>query len=296
MVFYHPEGSGFLRNKGAIVFLLNADFLPGLRVFAYSAKAAFKAADEDVLVITDDENVRQDEFVRYLADRIIFIGDEDKGAFSGVKYDKVHKSIKRDDIAAYWFLKFTMFRNFGYDYHIFVDTDLVCLRDDFRFSDIPARYDFIAGPTVGPVALQISSWKDRPTDDAKLDDVERRIRRIAKSNYKLSRSINSGVVRISRGLLGDGIVNGLIALASSKSFRMEQEVVQEYVQGCGASFKSLPIWFNFPVLPAVVLGEQRFSRIAPMVRILHYNRRPKPWQSNDPDYLDKRWLGVQARR
>ncbi len=276
-------------SQGAIVFLLNRSFLPGLKMFAYSARRAFAAAREDVVILTDDPVVTNDPFARAFADRIIFIGDEERQSFRSINVDRVDETYRTETVGAYWFLKFYMFRDLGYEYHIFVDADLLCVSSRFRFADIPTDADFVAAPTVGPRALGLDSWSHRP-DEVEVAQFLKRIKKIAKNNYKISRKLNSGVVRIGKNLIGDHHVAGLIDLASNQSFRMAQEVVRAYVERQSATFKVLPIWWNFPVLPAAVIGPKNFASLKE-VRILHYNRPAKPWSDGSRgDWMDQLWL------
>lgn len=277
-------------GNGAIVFILERQFLPGLKTLFHSAREAFAQADEQIVILSDDPLLLEDPFVQRVSDRTILITNEDKQRVSVIRKDNILKVHRRADIGAYVFLKLHAFRNFGFDYHIFLDADLLCLDPSFRFTALPHDCDFSAAPTVGPQALGIGGWKPNLSEPER-DTCFAAIEAIACRNYGVNRIFNSGVVRIGRRLLGDETVHGLIELASREAFRTDQPLIHRYVESRGISFRSMPIWFNFPMLPCLAVGPDRFSKLRDRIGILHYNRMPKPWlvAKESRDWIDELW-------
>jgi hypothetical protein len=268
-----PSGSEF--GKGAIIFLINRSYLTAFKVFIYTLRHAISAATEDIVIITDDPIVASDPFVTSIADRVIPI---DQGAIDKLK--SIDSSIvsgkhKTQEFGAYWYLKFLIYHDFGYDYQIFLDADMICVADDFRFTEIPLQYDFCAARTVGPKALGVEGIKGITSDIR-----ERCLETILSIAVpeKLPNAINSGVVVIGSALMGRGTEVGLIRLSSQQAFRLEQDALWRYIKlRRDLSVGAMPIWLNFPEYCKIV-GRGRFTKhLLPKIRILHLNRLPKPW-------------------
>ena len=68
-----------------------------------------------------------------IADRTIILSDEDIGAIRRIKASAVKPDLRHAELGKYTFLKVHAFQDLGYDHHIFMDVDMLCLDETFAF-------------------------------------------------------------------------------------------------------------------------------------------------------------------
>lgn len=262
-------------DKGAIIFLINRSYLIAFKVFLYTLRQAIEEAAEDIVVMTDDPAVADDPFVNAMADRIIAVDQKQLDRLKKINSSGINDKFRTEDYGAYWYLKFFIYEDFGYDYHIFLDADMLCMSNDFRFTELRFQSDFAATRTVGPVALEVHGIRDI-TPEIRSQCLQRIV--ALSEPVRRSKAINSGVLTIGSVMMGRGTVTGLIRTASETSFRLEQDAVWHYVgQRRDLSISQFPIWLNFPEYTKIVGKQNWQEHLLPRIRILHYNRHPKPW-------------------
>ncbi len=273
-------------KKGAILFVLDRNYLVGLQVFLFSVRFALMNRTEDIVILTNDIGVKNNLFVQNIADKVIFLDDEEINKLSKVKSDKVKSSLKVDKIGKYTFLKFFLFKPLGYDYHIYFDVDMICLDKDFRFNELISDYDISVTSTIGYGFLGTKDLSVISED--KKYAIYQKIKKAANYKYSISRGFNSGVLFINKKLISDQTVSGLINLVSSYSFNLEQKATASYLKKQNIHVNYLPMWYNFVSLPCYTIGEEYFNKLKPRLKFLHYNRK-KPW-SFERNWLNDLWI------
>ena len=258
-------------KKGAIIFVLDSSYLIALKTFLYSVRNALKHKKEDIVILTNDPKVKNDIFVQNIADRVILFTDEQLEPFAFIKNDKVLERLKIEKIGKYTFLKFFAFSDLGYDYHLFFDVDMICLKPDFRFSELIMDCDFAAVQTMGFKYLNIKHG-EKKTKEKQKEIYEK----IINQEYTSLPNINSGLMYIGNKLLGQKSVNTLVEYASSKSYALEQLVTFKFVKESEINKKPFPLFYNFTHIPSVKLGKKYFKKIRPKIVFLHFNQE-KPW-------------------
>ncbi len=268
------------RGRGAVIFLLDSAYLPGLKVLAYSLRHAIAANTHDILILTNDPRVAQDDTVKRLATNIQVFSDEDIARIKTVDSSRVKPRFRHSELGKYTFLKFLSFADFGYDHHIFLDVDMICLDPGFRFGDLTGNFDFAAAPTLGKRFFQ-----DVTDPQIALEKVQRADSR----KHGINRSMNSGVFFASSSVLGQDSVSRLITIGRESASRLEQQITLAFIQQTpDIRFCSLPIRYNFVELAARLVGPQGFRTVSPV--FLHYNSPRKPWQSGSPtDWVAQLW-------
>lgn len=278
-----------------MIFLLDSAYLPGLRTLAYSLRNALAEKTHDVLVLTNDPRVAEDALVKHIAHDVHVLSDEDIAKIKTVDADAVTPEHRHAEFGKYTFLKFLAFKDFGYDHHIFLDVDMVCLDPTFRFSDLVADCDFSAAPTMG-----LRFFADTPTQADAIEKIEY----VIATRFSPRRPINSGTFFVGRSLLSDASVGRLIRIGHESAFPLEQQITQQFVQRTpGIRFHSLSVQYNFVERAARRIGREAFHAFAPV--FLHYNQNAKPWQEASPrDWVTdfwhseadaaSHWVGVDA--
>ncbi|SFB52097.1 Glycosyl transferase family 8 [Rhizobium sp. NFR07] len=281
-------------HKGAVIFLMDRSYLLPFKVMMHSLRDAIENRQEDLVVLTDDATLVADPFLNRICDKIIKIEDSQLKLLRSIDLSSVPDEFRHPKYGVYWFLKFLVFDNYGYDYHLYFDTDMLCLNRFFNFRDIYApEQRFSASPTIGKSALGIpKSSRGEAHDDAERSRIVETTKLIASRNYRSNRSINSGVMSIPKRLIGADSVTSLVRLATEKSFRLEQEVVRTWVAELDPElFTCLPIWYNMPELPLRASGyTNSIERLLPYSSILHFNLHPKPWKGvRQEDWVHRIW-------
>jgi len=271
--------------KGAIIFILDSPYLKGLQAFLYSLRYALYERIEDIVVLTNDKKIHDNDFVNLIADRIILLSDEDIGKLKEAKKDKVKKTKRIESVGKYTFLKFFVFSDLGYDYHLFFDVDMVCLNKNFRFKNMIGDYDFAGANATEHSYLEVNKSLKTTKKHRKY-----LFNKIKNDNTEVLRRLNSGVLFIGSKLINDDFVDKLINEVVENAYSLEQHVTFKLVKDSEAKIKNLPVFYNFTYLAAKVLGEKQFKRLSEDIIFLHYNRH-KPWNLRN-DWVYEIWHGV----
>lgn len=161
------------------------------------------------------------------------------------------------------FYKFEAFRDFGYERNIFLDSDLLCLRET-------------------PALLQ-------PADHALLAVADTGFRKTR--GYKgHAREINTGVLSIHRSLLGESTVAQLKQIAQDNPGRSgynsgDQGIVNKWIHANDIDLSILPSEYN------LIKKDYRDTQGIDTCRLLHFCDR-KPWfrRHEEPTELEALWL------
>lgn len=282
-------------DRGAVIFLLDSAYLPGFRTLAYSIRKALAEGTHDIVIMSNDPDLGTDSVARHFADRIIILSDEELLRIREVNASEVDADFLHSEFGKFTFLKFNIFQDIGYAYHIFLDVDMICLDEDFSFNDLTGAYDFAAAPTMGSKFLEWSD--DGLPDEETRNRVFRRIGKLMRSRRPLARSFNSGVIFVGGSMLGKSSVERLIAIGASKAYALEQTITHRFVTTMpGIRFESLSPGCNFTYHAALTIGEDRFWSLRNRIKFLHFNGKRKPWEvAGEANWIERIWLETAAK-
>lgn len=283
-----PAPKSASNARGAVIFLLDSRYIAGLKTLAYTLRHAIAAATHDIVVVTNDDAVASSEVVRSIANRIELLTDDDITNIQRVNSTRVSGNVRHMTVGKYTFLKFFSFRDIGYDHHIFLDVDMLCLDPNFRFTDLVGDYDFAAAPTMGRKFLSIEKGDEAEDGERALLN---RVTKALERRYNMLRSFNSGVFFAGRNLLGDRSVERLIAIGADVEAKLEQTITARLVSTTpGLQFEPLSARLNFPEGAARAIGRANFDDLKKQIVFLHYNNPGKPWEKEDAgDWLAELW-------
>jgi lipopolysaccharide biosynthesis glycosyltransferase len=280
-------------GRGAVVFLLNSTYLDAFRTLAHSIRWAIAADTHDIVVLSNDPAALENPLVRSLAHRRILLSRDEIDGLRRIDASKVDPDLRNEVFGKYTFLKFFAFKDFGYSHHIFLDVDMICLKPDFSFEELVLPCDFAAAPTMGSYFLR----RDPDLSPAAAAaEVRRRVRKLFRRRYDVTREFNSGVFLVRRPLLSDNSVSNLLAIGAARAVRLEQQITHHFiVTRPGLRFRSLPIGYNFVQGAAAAVGEAEFAALRPQIVFLHFNAKVKPWREDAPDdWLTRLWRAAEA--
>ncbi|MFW2830265.1 hypothetical protein [Sphingomonas sp. ID0503] len=278
-------------GRGAVIFLLDSNYLTALKTFAYTLRNAIEAGTHDIVVMTNDPALAEEPFVRMLADRVILIDDEQIERVKSVRRERVRSKHLHSELGKYTFLKLMAFNDFGYDHHIFMDVDMLCLDPCFRFNQLIQDADYAASIGVGPKRLQVAKMAGE-SGKVRRAKIAERFRELADRPHPLKLGINSGVWFGGRKVIGQEMVDRLVETGSREAYEYEQDITRRTLSDMpGLRFGRLPMWFNVTEYPLRKMGPNHFAKLRPEVRIVHYNQHVKPWQVEraEADWLTTLW-------
>lgn len=239
--------------RHCLVLLTDTLYLPGtLRTIASWQQ---RNPPFPVIALSRDPLALQDPQLKALAKERILIETDSYADISPFKKSRSKRHAET-------FYKFEAFRDFGYERNIFLDSDILCLRN------APALY-----PTSGPSLLASRDTGFRKTRGYKGHPNE----------------INSGVLSIHRILQGSATIEQLKEIARSNPGRSgynsgDQGIINKWIHAHGIDLGLLPAEYN--------LIKKDYSDASGLetCRLLHYCDR-KPWfpSTDEPSPLERLW-------
>jgi lipopolysaccharide biosynthesis glycosyltransferase len=283
-----PNNAG----RGCLLVHLDAAFLVPLQVLLHSMRHYLRRSPIDILIFTSDQRILDSPFVQSVATRIVYISTDNFAAMPAIRSDAVQAHLRIPLIGKYTFQRFFCFGDYGYDFHINLDSDMIFLDPEFSLTSIVGDYDFAVAPTMGRTALELEKINESTLSAEEAGAVLSRVLTIAGRNHSARRRFNSGLWFAGHRMLGDRTVRRLFEYASTESFRFEQQVLHRHIKETeGLRFRSLSVWHNFPALAARAIGPENFRSVRSQIKVLHFNSAQKPWERErgSVDWLDSMW-------
>lgn len=269
----------------ALCFVINKKFLTPFKVLAYSMVATGTFTNFPIILISDDAEVFEDEFVKRVADVQRLVTADDKGKFQKIMAEKVKDVYRLEWIAKYTFLKWLMYDRFDFRTLVYIDSDMVFVSKGTGLLEKQAKADLICCPM-----FPLQDTLDREMSDTRLNDVavpyplepSGRYRFLysflnRKQSLKTAR-VNSGIQVINERLLQPSFRDALLDIAAAKPHPNEQSVITTF-------FKKNPDYTLEFASPAYNFKTQFIDRM-PLVQgldmmkhvvNLHYIGGRKPW-------------------
>lgn len=255
----------------AIVTLVNKRFLPGWAALLCSLKSHELTCEVPIVVLSDDPEVIEHPLIGSHAYHRVLIDAEELKRYYRVSKQEVRENKYRSDFGNYTFLKFQMFQDFGFDRNLFLDSDLIVLRnpiDLFTHSEC----DIFGMPPFVPAFEGI----DR-SDHEQVETVVRGLLRYP-SEYAGNR-FNTGVLSFGRKLMDRECRSELLNMAIERSFLGDQATIQEYLRKhCDIAAVTGHPRNNFVAGYLRNVSTEVKDEVLKEVNILHFADSTKPWE------------------
>lgn len=258
----------------ALMFVIDSAFLLPFKVLLYSLAKNGAGTELPIIVLTQDEAVRQDEVVKAAADEIRFIGEDEIRQFSVISSRRIPDRYKLDWIPKYTFLKWSMFDDFGVDQVLFIDADIVCLNpfDELLATEAPG--DIFGGPRF--MESLVLDTEKKPLANGR---IFRNLRNMAKGRFDESHTrLNSGVLLLRRRVLDPAFRAELLDFASSREYVNEQSYLTAFfAQSEAYTLSLIAARYNFGAGSLSQLSVIQELKILKDIVFLHFPGPRKPW-------------------
>jgi lipopolysaccharide biosynthesis glycosyltransferase len=275
---FGEEQSATSNSRSALVFVLNADFLPGLLALFKSMYQHRTLIDLPVIIITEQAEMLNDPRLKRACDLPRAISSEEIAAFSRISAKLVEDRLKLDWIPKYTYLKWLMFDDYGFDQIIFIDADIVCLNPIDELIDL-READLYGSPMFSTKHLIDVGNDPRVTSENVL--------RFARDPQPASKRLNTGVLVVNKGLLSSGFRKELIEFTSQGEYSVEQAALRTFLRKSGRAFQMISPLYNFKYsFLGHVMAKDWFSLLSE-IKLFHFAGVPvRPWDKPHPETLE----------
>lgn len=271
-------------NNTALTFVINSEFIDGLKVLIYSMAVHETLMDLPIFIISEDKEVFSDPFIMEVADKTYLASQEDIMSFSNISNKKVEGKLKLDWIPKYTYMKWLMFDDWGYDSLIFIDADIVCLSNcDELLQKVNA--DLYGCPVFGrELVIKVD-------DKIDVEDTDLSISKFAYQNDPPGSRLNTGVLVVNKKLLNSEFRRDLITFTENGEYSVEQAALRTYIGGTpGLSMKLMSPMYNYKHDFVSRLSAAFQPRILTDIKFLHFaGSAGKPWEKAVPETLSD-WI------
>ena len=263
-----PSG---VAGRAALVFVFNREFLWPFKVLAFSLIKAGSLLDLPVIVISEDRSLEDEPLIEEIADRFVVADDRLLGQFANISGERVVEQLRLDWIAKYTLLKWLVFDDYGYDRHVYMDADVLCLNAPDELATL-GDADLYLSPRFEPTLIRVPGVAPLPRP-------EREANVLAFASQDSFENINTGVFVANRAVLGPGFRGELIATAERLKIRTEQSVIQRVLADEPSySRRWLAPQFNFHHGHLGALTVRTQIDLLATIKLLHFiGSEAKPW-------------------
>jgi lipopolysaccharide biosynthesis glycosyltransferase len=262
------EGDGV-----ALAFVLNFGFLDAFKVFIYSLISSETFMNTPIVVISDEKKVFEDNVIDAVSDEKIFLNEENIAELSLIPRDRIPDKYKRQDVPKYTFLKWNIFSKSRFSRIIFLDCDMLCLKNANALLSLTGA-DLTAAPQFQKV-LRLDE-NDRKVGP---DQMYHRLAAMLAGEFDENhRRINSGVMILGENLVSGSFKERLIRFAEQNNYINEQSYLTAFfARNKEFSIQLLPSSFNFQENYLGMVGIPHQIDFLSKIYFLHYAGINKPW-------------------
>jgi hypothetical protein len=255
----------------ALVFVLNRDFVWPFRVLLFSLVKSRSVLDAPIVLISEDETLQSDPLVEAVVDRFVPARGDLLVPFADISPERVPEHQRLGWIAKYALLKWLVFDDYGFERHVFMDADTLCLNPVDALLELNSA-DLHLTPQFDPRLL-------RGPDGAKLPRAEQEANVLEFVRRTEFANLNSGVFVANHAVLTPDFRAELIGMARRLQIKTEQSVLQRVLRDSPQHTRSwLSPRFNFHHGHLSPLSVR--TQIAELDRsyLLHFiGSHAKPW-------------------
>ncbi len=257
-------------KQRALVFILDSGYVWPMKVLWHTLIRSGALIDLPIIIATEDAALFQDPVVDVAAD-VKFLIDRTTIA---ILDDAAANAKKREGKHAWTratFLKWSVFRDWGFDELLFLDCDMITVGSlSPIFSEAG---DLIGCPQFQKTVLQNPDGRRRDPTEI-LQHMTRFVHDLKGSPL----SLNSGVMLLRKGVLSEAFLKEIVAFTTSVACINEQQYITRFMRSKPNSGLRLisPIYnFQESFLSRLDVAAQiRFLRD---IRVLHFAGGNKPW-------------------
>jgi lipopolysaccharide biosynthesis glycosyltransferase len=262
-----------LRNLVTLAFALNYSYLEPFKVMLTSMVKSSTALDCPISVYSYDERVLCDPVVQLVANKVSLV----KGAKKALLYDLAENHVKRKNRDAWnkeTFLKWAVFEEHETNQVLFLDVDMLVIRDIEGLLNTQNKCRFLCCPQFG----SIKEKNDVPVPINEQYDVLAKMLDGAYTDRHTWR-VNSGMMLLRGDILSRAFFDEIVDFARCGLTLHEQGHLSNYFRHREDIFM-LPVTWNFQESFLSELTESQRNSLVSQVNILHYAGKSKPWVVN----------------
>jgi hypothetical protein len=294
------------KSDVAVVFLVDSEFLNAFVTLLYTLIQTNSFTNLPKVVITIDEKIRDNDFVRSMIDEVIYYKLEDLPDIKSMKAYGRQSYFKRNNINNITFLKLLVFRYHGYKQHIFLDCDMLCINNADGLLKYFDDTDLAAAPVVsvytfykqGTPQEEMNFNYYNPNSGYLLpkDEMDAAYQKVFYESP--IKQMNSGVLLINERMIGEHVYKLLVKLGQISEYYGDQDLLYRFVNLLeDIKYKSIPVAYNVNRPAYDYLGKKIFDRDKHKLIFHHYSGR-KPWDDRyrkEHTWVDEYWLSEFTR-
>lgn len=258
------------KTNGAVVILLDEKYTLPCFVLMQRLYPMIRAEGLDIVVLTASDTIANNPTIMAEC-KVVRI----KHRFEDVNQDRALSNEFNSTYAENVFAKFEAFSDFGYEFHIFFDVDMVVNRP-FSLTELVPDAWFACSPTQGAKAIGAGTGISK-------QKMQTRALKLMRADWGTDRSMNSGLMVITKPLLSTTTVNELYAYSGMRPFKTDQDAIQHLADEKDWVFRSLSSKYNFNMATIREVGPTRYAKyLEPELKVLHFVGFEKPWITNKP--------------
>ena len=259
----------------AIFFAFDSSYLTPFKVMLLSMAQTGALTRNPIIICSDDPAVFEDPIVELVVDRPVLL----KGHLRESLYHLAEHSVHRPERAKWnkgTFLKWAAFDNFGFDYILFLDVDMLILKPLAELATYRSGADLLACPQFKP-----SLYRQKGAGKLPLSTIERNLHWMISGDFDRvhHRRMNSGMMLLTRTTANPDFRDEIIAFAANRKELHEQaHLTAFFAENPSWKVRMVPSIYNFQERYLGEVDSCRGLDVLSQIAILHY-AGTKPWQS-----------------
>ena len=265
------------QSKGegsAVAFVLDQKFLVAFKVLLFSLAKTGSLSDLPIFVFTQDPVVQQDRIVKAVADKIVFLSDEDIAQFKVISSRRIPDQYKLDWIPKYTFLKWSLFDDYDIESLLFIDADIVCLNFVDDIFDVMTSAGLIGCPRFMETLFNNEHGKKLPRET-----IFKNLVNMVRGDFDHRHiRLNSGVLLLQGNVLSRAFRTDLLQFAAAKEYVNEQSYFTAFLKSnekYAMSFVASKYNYGAGALAHLPVSDQ--LKIMNEIVFLHFPGPKKPW-------------------